>query len=89
MSANKAPVTEHGVPSNKGGWKPKTEEVKEESKAEYVLNVNYCGSWGYKKHCETLQTMIERHWRFKGKISYNFMKDWGKTGRFLVTVAKG
>ena len=33
--------------------------------------------------------MIESEWCFKGKIDYNFIKDWGKTGRFLVTVSKG
>ena len=55
--------------------------------AKNLITFEYCGGWGYRKHCISAIDMIEQ--KYKGQFEYHLYMDPGVTGRLEVTVFIG
>lgn len=52
-----------------------------------VLKFEYCGGWGYRRHCISAIEAIEQ--KHKGQFEYHLYRDPGVTGRLEATAFIG
>ena len=67
-----------------GGSKSKTTIAGNHEDPKAYMLVEYCGGWGYMKHCKELQKQVED--LVPNKYQYHLISDAGTTGRFEVTL---
>ena len=68
-----------------GGSSP-TREILGNKDANLIMQIQYCGGWGYKKHAEAVQREVEK--MYPAQFKYIFYKDPGVTGNLEVHIAK-
>ena len=63
------------------------DEVLGNKDANNVIKFEYCGGWGYRRHCISAIEMIEQ--KYKGEFAYHLYRDPGVTGRLEATAYIG
>lgn len=51
--------------------------------APYVLDMQFCGGWGYQKFADALRQEVDR--KYPSRFKYIYHRDGSVTGRFEVT----
>ncbi len=52
--------------------------------ADYTVDIQFCGGWGYLKYANEIKERLDA--KYPGKVNYVFRKDAGTTGRLEVKI---